>query len=164
LAQKIKELSNMRKLLLPLVLGLVFFVIPGVVRADTILVAYLSGAGEVPPTDSPGLGICVLTINDAMDTITYFEAFENLEANATASHIHAGPPDDTGPVILPFSGVPNATSGTTSGTLTAADFMPGGGLETFDDAINALLNGGCYVNIHSTMFPGGEIRGQAYPF
>src|SRR5258708_15210349 len=131
----------MKKFLLPFVLGVVFLAVPAVVRADIILVAYLDGAGEVPPTDTDGLGIAVLTINDAMDTITYFEAFENLDANATASHIHAGSADSTGPVILPFSGVPSATSGTDFGTLTAADFIPRGGLQTFDDPINALLHG-----------------------
>ena len=154
----------MKKSFVPLVLGVAFLALPAPVSADTILVAYLTGDQEVPPNDSDAQGISVLTVNDDMDTITYFVAFEGLEANATASHIHVGDPGVSGPIILPFSGVPSATSGVIEGTLTADDFQPGGGLQTFDDAVQALLAGGCYVNIHDSVYPGGEIRGQAYVY
>src|SRR5262249_15513589 len=160
LPSSFEELSNMKKFLIPFVLGVVFLAVPGMVRADIILVAFLSGDDQGPLHDSEGQGISVIPLHDGIDTITYQVAFENLEANATASHIHVGAPDVIGPVILPFKGVPSATSGTFNGTLTAADFMPGGGLETFDDAVQAILNGGCYVNIHSSEYPGGEIPAQ----
>jgi hypothetical protein len=160
----IEDLSAMKKFLIPFLLGVVFLAVPSVVRAEVILVAYLDGAGEVPPTDSPGLGIAVLVLDDSMETITYYVAFENLVADAIASHIHFGQPGTTGPIIFPFQGVPSATEGMFSGTLTPADFAPGGGLQTYRDGVHALLTGGCYVNIHSTTFGGGEIRGQASVF
>ena len=34
------------------------------------------------------------------------------------------------------------------------------GINTFDDAIQAIVGGNAYVNVHTTAFPGGEIRGQ----
>lgn len=155
----------MKKFFVPLILGAVLLVLPAPVSADSILVAYLTGDQVVPPNDSEGQAIAVLTVNDDMDTITYFVAFEGLTSNATAAHIHYGDPGVNGPVIFPLSGVPALTSGVIGGTLTADDFHPGGGLQTFDDAAQALLVSGCYVDIHSSVYQtSGELRGQAYVY
>src|SRR5262249_3987625 len=53
-------------------------------------------------------------------------------------------------------------SGQFTTTLTAADFRPdpADGINTFQDAVNAMLSGNTYFNIHTTQYPGGEIRGQ----
>jgi hypothetical protein len=47
------------------------------------------------------------------------------------------------------------------GTLTAADLInqTTTGITTFQDIVNALEAGDLYVNLHTTMLPGGEIRG-----
>ena len=47
-------------------------------------------------------------------------------------------------------------------TLTAADFRPdpADGINTFQDAVDAMLSGNTYFNIHTVRFPMGEIRGQ----
>jgi len=68
-----------------------------------------------------------------------------------------------GPVVLPLPNFPNSDHARRyKATLTAADFRPGGGLQTFDDAVNAFFNGQMYLNIHTAAYPGGEIRGQVY--
>ena len=154
----------MKKFWFTLAVGITLLALPGLVQADTILYSYMSGDGEVPPTDSPGIGVSIVTLSDDMQTINYFVAFEGLQVDSTVSHIHVGPTDQSGPVIFNFTGIPGTTEGVYFGTLTADDFMPGGGLNTYDDAIAALLNGGTYTNLHSTPHPSGEIRGQLYVF
>jgi hypothetical protein len=154
-----------KKILLPFILTVIALTTPTGARADdVILAAFMDGADETPPNDSTGLSVAVVTINSTFDTIDYFVTFENLVDNAISGHIHVGQPGVAGPITFGFVGIPSDTSGTFSGQLTAADFQPGGGLETFDDAIVALLTGACYTNIHSTTFPSGEIRGQLYLF
>jgi hypothetical protein len=154
----------MKKFLFPFLLGLLCLVVPGGVRADIILVAYMDGADEVPPNDSPATGIAVLELNDTLDQLNYYVAFENMDANAISAHIHFADPGSSGPIIFGFPGVPSATAGSFTGSFTANDFIPVAGLDTYREAIHALLDGHGYVNVHSTMFPGGEIHGQVYIF
>jgi hypothetical protein len=47
-------------------------------------------------------------------------------------------------------------------TLTSADFTAdaANGINTFSDAVNAILAGNTYINVHTQQFPDGEIRGQ----
>jgi len=91
------------------------------------------------------------------------------------AHIHLGPKGRNGPVLLwLFGDSSNNPAGTPlprddgpftgeiSGTLTAANLVPQPalGINTFEDAIANLLNGNTYVNVHTTVNPGGEVRGQ----
>ncbi len=109
----------------------------------------MDGSQEVPPNASPGFGSFTGTLDDVTGAITLSGTFGGLIAAATAAHIH-GPalPGVNGPVILPLT-VSNATSGTVTGNgiFTAAQ-------------VADLLAGRHYVNIHTSTFPGGEIRGQ----
>ncbi len=66
----------------------------------------------------------------------------------TASHIHFGDAATNGPVILNFN--PAFTNNAATATIT-------GVRQTLVDSI---LNGTVYVNVHSTQFPGGLVRGQ----
>jgi len=88
-----------------------------------------------------------------------------------ASHIHFAQKDVNGGVQVFFCdgtghpACPTGTSGTITGTVTAADVIattPDQGIENgeFDKLVQAILAGKTYVNIHSAQFPGGEIRGQ----
>ncbi|MCX6928959.1 MAG: TIGR03118 family protein [Verrucomicrobia bacterium] len=113
--------------------------------------ATLSGANEVGPATSTGTGSGFFTVVNNL--LSYNVSFANLLSPATASHIH-GPatPAQNALVLIPFSGTPAATSGTISGT---AALTP---QELFDMAA-----GLTYANIHTTNYPGGEIRGQVLP-
>src|SRR5262249_31065449 len=104
----------------------------------------------------------VLFIPEDLSYIVYYVEYADLNAPATASHIHAGPAGMNGPIVLKFSGVPTEMSGSFSRVLTADDFRPGGGLPEWGDVITAILYGGAYANVHSRTSPGGEIRGQTY--
>jgi hypothetical protein len=136
-------------------------------RAGTVITTMLSGAGETPPTTSLALGMATYDIHDDHTAIDFHIVFganfgsPPLTTPLVAGHIHFGTPDAAGPVILPFPNLPlGMTSGDFSGVLTAANLTPAGPIMTFEDAIEALEAGNTYTNLHSTMFPGGEIRGQ----
>ena len=139
----------------------------GVARADFTLTAVLSGGAEVPPNASTATGTATFVYTTATNSLSYDVTFSGLSAPATMSHIHFGLPGTTGPVILPFTspGPLPVTSGSFAGTLTSADLIPNAaaGINNFADAIAAIQNHQTYINIHTSNFPGGEIRGQIVP-
>jgi hypothetical protein len=109
----------------------------------------LSGASEVPANASTATGTVSGTYDKVSKQLLLTISFNGLAANASAAHIHKGAVGTNGGVVIGFSGVPAATSGsfTYTGTLTSTQ-------ET------DLLAGLYYVNVHNASFPGGEIRGQ----
>jgi CHRD domain len=149
----------MKKLLIPFVFGLVFLAVPGLARADFYFFVSMSGAGEVPPNEEQGFGEALVIISDDFTTITVSSYFDDLTGPATASHIHIGPPDGTGPVVLPFAGFPADTDGHYEADLTPDDISPTSGF-SYRDLVRALFQGNAYMNIHTAAHPGGEIRGQ----
>jgi hypothetical protein len=159
----------MKKLLtvLTVAFALALLSTPGIARADLIFVTPLSGADEIPPTGSLAIGLAVFDLPDNELSIGFDISFGTnaggppLTTPLAAGHIHFGVPGMNGPVILPFPGLPaGSTSGHFTGTLTAANLTPAGPIMTFADAVLALKAGNTYSNLHTTMFPGGEIRGQ----
>src|SRR4051794_1237143 len=113
--------------------------------------ATLTGSQEVPPTGSAGTGFSTVVLNDVADTITVNTSFSGLTSPAILGHIHGpAPVGVNAPVLFPFTGVPNATSGT----------IPTQVFTLTTTQIGELEAGLYYVNVHSTDFPGGEIRGQ----
>jgi hypothetical protein len=137
--------------------------------AATVFVTTLSGANEVPPTGSAGTGTATVTLNGNLLSVN--EIFSGLTAPASAAHIHCcGPIGVNEPVALPFPGFNNATSGTynqtfdltMASTYTSAFVTASGGTAAgAEAALIAGLNGGqAYANIHNSVFPGGEVRGQ----
>jgi uncharacterized protein (TIGR03118 family) len=132
--------------------------------------AVLTGANERPaPSSSVGTGSFTAFLNQAMDTLTVTVSFRGLSSATLAggAHIHIGGPDDAGPIVLPLTDFPGGlSSGQFTTTLTADNFIPRPeiGINTFVDAVHAILSGNAYFNIHTTRFPGGEIRGQISQF
>lgn len=150
---------------------------PGEIRGQigaVKLASTLNGAQEVPPVQSPATGSAMLNLTGGQTAILYrLELSGPFSGPPTQAHIHVGPADDTGPVIFflcaaPPQGpvaCPAATGGVLSGVLTAANLMPqaAAGVATFDDAIDALLSGNAYFNVHTPANEPGEIRGQIGP-
>jgi len=109
-----------------------------------------SGSAEVPPNASTGTGNGTVTLENSETTITVFMRFSGLTTNATAGHIHGPAPAGMNAPVLFNLSPPAATSGSippTSFNVTPAQVA---------DLKNSLH----YFNIHSSTFPGGEIRGQ----
>ncbi len=110
----------------------------------------LSGANENPANGSSAIGYATGTFDPITNQLDITVIYSGLAANASAAHIHG--PAAVGVnagVLIGFSGVPAATSGTFSysGVISSAN-------------AGHLLAGNTYINIHNATFPAGEIRGQ----
>ena len=116
----------------------------------------LTGAQEVPAvaTTATGQGTAVISADGS--TITYLVTYSGLSGPAIGAHFHTGAAGVAGGVILPLAVGPSPMSG----TLTAANLTPSGSVTTFAQAVAAIRAGTSYFNIHTTLNPGGEIRGQ----
>jgi hypothetical protein len=112
---------------------------------------FLSGDQEVPPVATAGTGSAVLSVNFATGELSGTVSFSGLSSVATAAHIHEGAAGVNGLIIIPLTG----GIGLTSGMWT----VPAGTVLTALQ-LNALQAGGLYVQIHTLIFPAGEIRGQ----
>lgn len=139
-----------------------------------IFSATLSGPNESPANASPGLGTATITITG--NNMRVQCTFSGLVGTTTASHIHAATAvAGTGTAGVAtttpsFSGFPlGVTSGTYDMTLDmtlASSFNPSyitanGGTATsaWSSLQAAIASGKAYFNIHTSSFPGGEIRG-----
>ena len=130
----------------------------------TTLNAVLSAAQEVPPKTSTATGTATVTVDAAKTTITVALNTTGL-TGVTASHIHFGAAGANGGVMFSLFAAPAAFTSPLTKTLTSADFTPvaASGISTFADAVNAILAGNAYINVHTTANVGGEIRGQLTP-
>lgn len=104
----------------------------------------LLGSNEVAPNvgDPDGFGTATLTIDDVALTVSWNISVSNLDP-VILDHIHQGDATVNGPVVVDFGGL-----------------LSGGPI--FDaDLAGVLANpSGYYVNVHTTTFTGGAIRGQ----
>lgn len=136
----------MKRLLLALVLGTWAAAASGVVIS---LHANLQGTQEVPPNASPATGFASLLYDDLTNMGTISVSFSGLLASQTAAHIHCcSPPGVNSGIIVP---------------------LPPGNFVDFAFTLAnpahevGLLGKLAYVNVHTQLFPGGEIRGQLVP-
>ena len=109
--------------------------------------ATLTGSQEVPAADPDGSGTATLRLNQGKGTICYQLTVSNL-GPVTAAHIHAAPVGVNGPIVVPLQA---PTTGSSTACATVAR-----------DLVRAILKhpASYYVNVHTTEFPGGAIRGQ----
>ena len=147
--------------------------------SPVIFSAVLTGPGESPPNASPGTGFAQVTFDFAANTMRVQLTFSGLLGTTTGSHIHccnAVPFTGTSGVattVPAFGGFP---LGVTSGSLDAiydmtlaSSYNPAfvtaqGGIPQAELALyNGMLAGDTYLNIHTTVVPGGEIRGFLIP-
>jgi hypothetical protein len=132
--------------------------------------ANLSGYQEVPAISSTASGTLSLSVNSAGTAISYTLTYSALQGGAaTGAHIHLGQAGVSGAVVIFLCGGGGkpacpAAGGTFSNTITATDVLgvPAQGIAAGDLAavLKAMRNGVTYANVHSTVFPAGEIRGQ----
>jgi hypothetical protein len=142
--------------------------------------ANLSGPAESPPNASPGTGFAEVTVNLTTNMLTVHVNFSGLTGTTTASHIHAPTPTPgTGTAGVAtqtpsFSGFPlGVTSGTYDHTFdmtmdstwnSSYETANGGTASGAETAfVQALADGKAYLNIHTSTFSGGEIRGFLSP-
>ena len=129
------------------------------------LTAQLNGANEppIPGINTGAFGSATVIVDMAARTVTYKVDVFNLPSGVTASHIHVGAVGTAGPVVVNFAPpVPASNDFGFSGVVKDTEFLlrPDQGIRSADDMFQAILGGNSYVNVHSSVNPGGEIRGQ----
>ena len=130
--------------------------------------ADLDGFQQVPTLFSAGSGTFSAALSDDGASLTYTLTYEGL-VGAFAAHIHLGATGTNGGVAVFLCGGGGkpacpGSSGTVIGTITASDVIgpANQGLSVGDFAalLKSVRAGATYVNVHTTAYPGGEIRGQ----
>ena|SRR5688572_13467190 len=136
-------------------------------EGQEVFQADLAGSNEVPPRDTGATGACGFVVTGNRVNFSLFT--RGLSAPVIGAHIHLGAAGVNGPVRVPFIG-PNLAGTNTvtpfnapdNGILMENSFGASdvtGGL-SLEDVLGAMRSGNAYCNIHTTNFPGGEIRGQ----
>jgi hypothetical protein len=146
----------------------------------------LSGANENPFNNSPGAGTVTVELDTTAQTISILTAFFGLTTPDTAAHIHCcqtmpGTNTNVGvattiPTFGALGGNPEFPLGVVSGvydqTFSLSDstfYNPAfvtanGGIAGAEAAlIGGIESGLTYFNIHTTQFPGGELRTELLP-
>jgi CHRD domain len=151
--------------------------------------ARLSGFNEVhfsgePPATLRGAvstearGTFTAKIDEQDNLITYELRYQDLEGEVTQGHIHFGQQHTVGGIVVwlcQTEGTPAPDEvadvtpvcpeeGSVTGTITPEQVLEATnqGLDAgeFDELVGAIRAGTAYVNVHSSLFPPGEIRGQ----
>lgn len=138
----------------------------------------LSGYNEVPAVSTVATGDFTARISKDETQIEYELSYADLEGAVQQAHIHFGQEGVNGAIVVFLcTNLGNGPAGTQpcpappatiTGTLTAADMVntaaaQGIAAGEFDELIRAIRAGRAYANVHSTKFPGGEIRDQLAP-
>jgi hypothetical protein len=128
---------------------------------------HATGDGEVPPNASRAQAQANLKLSEDGLSLSYKLNVANIE-NVLQAHIHLAAAGANGPIVAwlypsgpPAQLISGRSSGTLGeGTITAARLvgpLAGQPLSALVDAIDA---GNAYVNVHTSQFPPGEVRGQ----
>lgn len=125
--------------------------------------AQLSGDEEVPAVDTQATGAAKFQLNKDGDELSYKLIVANID-KVSMSHIHLAPAGENGPVVaFLYNEAPSnerSDGVLAEGVITSADLVgPMSGM-TISDLVAEIQAGNTYVNVHTTDFPGGEIRGQ----
>ncbi|MEO5840600.1 MAG: CHRD domain-containing protein [Acidimicrobiales bacterium] len=107
------------------------------------LTAALSGANEVPPRPGTQTGSAVITLNQGQSEVCYDITVSNIIGTVVAAHIHFGVAGVNGPVVVPLPPL--------SGCVSADQGL----IQQIRQNPDAY-----YVNVHTTTYPGGAVRGQ----
>ena len=165
----------MNKLAIATVLSVVLTA-PIAARAERVR-ATLIGYEEVPAVSTVASGEFVGLISRDDQSIDYQLTYTGLQGTVTQAHIHVAQPSVNGSIVIWLCdtatnpgpvGTPTCTpgSGIFTGTITAANVVAGATASQqlaageLAEVIAAMRAGAAYVNVHTNLSPGGEIRGQ----
>lgn len=128
---------------------------------------HLNGRQEVPPAATRAQGQVILQL-DADTTVLHYKLIVANISNITQAHIHMAPAGTNGSVVAwlypsgpPPQPIPGRFNGVLArGTITAANLVGPLLGQPLSALVNAMAAGNTYANVHTSQFPGGEIRGQ----
>lgn len=141
----------------------------------TPFLAHLNGYEEVPAVSTSGNAEFRADLIQFGNQLQWELTYRRLEGNITQAHIHFAQPGVNGAVVVFLcSNLNNGPPGTqlcppppatVRGIISAADI--GGGASgqgiaagEFDEFLRAMRRGATYVNVHTSTWPGGEVRSQ----
>ena len=161
------------RIFISVVIAVAALILVGLAIADSgarFFRASLDGYHETPLSISTnGTGSFRATLNPTGDELTYELQYSGLEGGPLLfAHVHIGQTGTTGGVMffLCGGGKPACPNGpaTVTGTVNASDIIgpAGQGVAAgeFEEAIRAMRAGAAYANVHTMVYPSGEIRGQ----
>jgi hypothetical protein len=130
-------------------------------------VAPLSGREEVPPVATRATGVATFKLSADGSELSYRLIAANIE-NVTQAHIHLGAAGVNGPVVVwlypdgpPPQLIPGRFQGILAeGTITEENLVGMLAGQPLTALVDAMRAGNTYVNVHTSQFPPGEIRGQ----
>jgi CHRD domain len=173
-AQEEREMRKACLAVLFLSIVLLAAALPAQAQGGTA-VARLRGFEEVPALSNPAGGFFTATINEDGTEITYELRYFNIEGNVTQAHLHFGQRSVNGGIMIflcsNLGNGPVGTqacptkNGTISGTITAANVGAGAASQgvaagELFSVLRGIRGGVVYANVHTDIFPGGELRGQ----
>ena len=137
----------------------------------------LNGYEENPDVSTVASGSFTARLSDDGSSIHYRLSYSGLEGTVTQSHVHFGKPAINGGISFFLCGTPGfqpppgtpappvcPQSGTVEDDITAADVIgpttQGIEVGNLAEILSAMRAGHAYANVHSTKWPGGEIRAQ----
>jgi hypothetical protein len=140
---------------------------PALAAQNRNFVAHLTGAEEVPPVETRAQGQAIFQLSKDGTEIRYKLIVANIE-NLRQAHIHLAPRGVNGPVVAwlypsapPAELIPGRFSGVLAeGTITAENLVGPLAGQSLADLVAAMQAGNTYVNVHTSAYPGGEVRGQ----
>jgi len=157
------------------ILAVAVLALPSVAHAQ-FFQANLDGYQEVPSVATRAVGVFSAKSNSLRTEVEYTLSYSNMQGNVTQAHIHFAQIAANGPIIIWLcgsstnpgpAGTPTCPlgSGTLEGIFRAIDVqaspttqqLGAGQISAFIEAMRA---NSAYVNVHTTLSPGGEIRGQ----
>jgi hypothetical protein len=113
----------------------------------------LTGASEAPgPGDPNATGVASLRLNQGQERVCFDVSWADVDGVVSAGHIHIAPVGDPGPIVVTLF----------EGTFASTDATNGCVEDVDRDLIKAIRKhpSAYYVNVHSSDFPDGAIRGQ----
>jgi hypothetical protein len=128
--------------------------------SSTTYVSTMTGANERPTANtSAATGTATYVLNG--NQLSYTVSVTGLSAPASGAHIHVGASTVAGAIVVPYTVSATQNGIVSSGTIDLTFPIVSGNSSITGDSLKVLLNNGnAYTNVHNSVFPGGEIRGQ----
>ena len=158
----------MRRVLFTAMAVLIGVGLAGTAQAQNNIIrftAVLSGANETP---APGVltgafANATVTLDLSTQTVSWNIDVFNMPSGTNNAHFHVGGPGLAGPTVVNVAfpaGISNDYNLSGSATATNLLVRADQGIRSWDDFLQALVGGQTYLNIHTVVNGGGEIRGQ----
>ena len=159
----------MRRLIVVLAAAALFITgaLPALSAGPTNYRTHLTGDEEVDPVDTQAQGQAIFKLSADGTELHYKLIVANIE-NVTQAHIHIAPAGTNGGIVAwlypaapPLVLIPGRSQGVlATGAITADDLVGSLAGQDLEALIAAFNSGDAYVNVHTSAFPGGEVRGQ----